>query len=154
MRNLLNPKWLFIINTLPIVVLSVLFIGQYQIINSLLKPETLTLWKMFGINLAILAVFNVLYTSYLILKKKEVSWIYAGISLMVYITYVYWYSTYSSDIIPFNIPRWMINGDMFLYVGTFLMPTMAYAILVLVVHFTPSNKKVNENSLDRVVFFL
>ncbi len=140
MRNLLHPRWLLIVNTVPVMVLFFLFYTQYNIIGSLLKPESIALWKMFGINLAILAFINLGYAAYLILSKRTVHILYAAFMLIIYVVFVYWYSTYSSEIIPFGIPRWMVPGDMFLYVGTFLMPTMAYALLILVVHFTQSQR--------------
>ncbi|MBK6497643.1 MAG: hypothetical protein IPG00_05545 [Saprospiraceae bacterium] len=35
----------------------------------------------------------------------------------------------------------MVSGNIFLYVGTFIMPTLAYSLFVLVSHFTPENKE-------------
>lgn len=141
MRNLLNPKWLFVINTLPLVVLFFLFFGQFNIIKTLLEESSIQLWKSFGLSLGILGVMNFAYGVYLTLKKKDVSVWYGLIALLCYIPFIYLYGYHLDKIIPFSIPQWMVSGNIFLYVGTFLMPTLAYSLFVLVSHFTPENKE-------------
>lgn len=141
MRNLLNPKWLFIINTLPIVVLFVLFFGQFNIIKTLLDENNIQLWKSFGLTLGILGLLNFLYAVYLTFRKQNVSVWYGVLALLCYIPFVYLYGYHLDKIIPFSIPQWMISGNIFIYVGTFLMPTLAYSLFVLVTHFTPETKE-------------
>lgn len=140
MRNLLNPKWLLAINTLPITILFYLFFSRFTIIKSLLNIDNMKLWKSFGIALGILSILNLLYAFYLILKKKKVSAIYGLLALLVYISFIYLYGYNSDNIIPFSIPRWMIPSDMILYVGTFLMPTLVYSLFILVSHFTSNTQ--------------
>lgn len=141
MRNILNPKWLFIINTLPLVVLFFLLFGQFSIIKTLLDENTLRHWEIFGMVLGVLGLLNFAYAVYTTLKKKKVSAGYAGLSLAVHIGFIYLYAMNSEKIIPFSVPRWMVSSDIFLYVGTFLMPTLAHALFILVYHFTSETKK-------------
>lgn len=141
MRNLLNPKWLLIINTLPIIVLFFLFSGQFNIINTLLEESSIQLWKTFGLALALLGLVNLVYVIFLMVTKKSVSVWYGLLALLCYIPFIYVYGYHVDDIIPFSIPQWMITGNIFLYVGTFLMPTLVYALFVIVSHFTPENKE-------------
>jgi hypothetical protein len=141
MRNLLNPKWLFIINTGPLVLLYFLFFGQFNIIKTLLEESNIQLWKTFGISLGVLGLLNFVYAVYLTYKKKYVSVWYGIIALITYISFIYLYSNQLDKIIPSSIPQWMISGNVFLYVGTFLMPTLAYSLFILVTHFTPENKE-------------
>jgi len=136
MRNLLNPKWLLLINTLPIVVLFFLFIADYNVIKSLLSEENIRLWKTFGFSLATLAVINFGYAIWLIIQKQHVSFIYGITALLCYIAFIYLFGSYLSKIIPFSIPDWMFSQNSILYVGTFLMPTLAYSLFVTVAHFT------------------
>ncbi len=143
MRNLLNPKWLFVINTLPLVVLFFLFLGQFNIIKTLLEENSIQLWKSFGLSLGILGLLNFIYAVFLTLKKKNVSVWFGLLALLFYISYIYLYGYHVGKIIPSSIPQWMISGNIFLYVGTFLMPTLAYSLFVLVSHFTPENKENN-----------
>lgn len=141
MRNLLNPKWLFIINTLPLVVLFFLFFGQFNIIKTLLDTNSIELWKSFGLSLGIMGLLNFTFAVYLTLKQKDVSVWYGLIALISYISFIYIYGLHLDKIIPFSIPQWMVSGNIFLYVGTFLMPTLAYSLFILVSHFTPENKE-------------
>jgi hypothetical protein len=141
MRNLLNPKWIFIINTLPLVVLFFLFFGQFNIIKTLLEERSIQLWKSFGLSLGVLGLLNFAYAVYLTLKKKNVSIWFGLIALLCYIPFIYLYGYHLDKIIPFSIPQWMVSGNIFLYVGTFLMPTLAYSLFILVSHFTPENKE-------------
>lgn len=141
MRNLLNPKWFFIINTLPLVVLFVLFFGQFNIIKTLLDENTIQLWKSFALTLGFLGLLNFVYAVYLTFKKQNVSVWYGVLALLCYIPFIYLYGYHSDKIIPFSIPQWMISGNIFIYVGTFLMPTLAYSLFVLVTHFTPETKE-------------
>lgn len=141
MRNLLNPKWLFIINTLPLVVLFFLFFGQFNIIKTLLEENSIQLWKSFSLSLGVLGLLNFAYAVYLTLKNKDVSVWFGLIALLCYIPFIYLYGYHLDKIIPFSIPQWMVSGNIFLYVGTFLMPTLAYSLFVLVSHFTPEHKE-------------
>jgi len=75
-----------------------------------------------------------------IIKKQNISVLYGLIALTCHILFIYRFGFYSDKIIPFSIPQWMIPGNMILYVGTFLMPTLAYSLFVLVAHFTPETK--------------
>lgn len=140
MRTLLNPKWLFLLNTLPIVILFFLFYSDFQIINTLLDEENILLWKKFGWSLFFLGLANFFYAIYLIINKKTISIWYAILALISYITFIYVYGFYSNQIIPFSIPDWMITGNLFLYVGTFLMPTLAFSLFILVTQITISKE--------------
>lgn len=140
MKNLLNPKWIFIINTLPIVLLLFIFYGEFQIIKTLLKDENIMLWKAFGFSLVGLGILNFGYGIYLVFTQQKVTFHYAVIALICYIAFIYLYGVSVDKIFPFTIPRWMGTADIFLYVGTFLMPTLAYSLLIIVVHFTPEDE--------------
>ncbi|ULC59019.1 MSEP-CTERM sorting domain-containing protein [Flaviramulus sp. BrNp1-15] len=140
MKNLLNPKWLLIINTLPIAILFLLFLSDYNIIKTLLTEDNLTYWKGFGFALFVLASSNLIYTLVCIGRKKNISIYYGFISLTLYIIFIYQYNVHSNSILPWSIPRWMLSGDLLLYVGTFLMPTLAHALFIIVIRLTSTKK--------------
>lgn len=143
MRNLLNPRWLLIVNTLPIVLLVVLLTGEFHVIKSLLSEDSLAHWQLFGGILAELALVNVAYAVFLIIKKKAVSVWYAIFGLVAYIAYLYFYFYHINDIFPSSIPQWMVSGIIEIYPCTFLMPMLAYSLFALVVRLTasPSEQK-------------
>ena len=141
MRSLLNPKWILLINTLPVAILFVLFFSEYQIIKTLLHEENIRTWINFAAALGGLTLLNALFSLRLSFAGKEVPWWYGFVSFAIYIPFLLIYSSYDHELIPFDIPRWMVPGDMIIYVGTFLMPTLAYSLLLLVVHFTSDEKK-------------
>jgi len=143
MQNLLNPKWILIINTIPIILVSFLFFGQFTIINSLLEDNHITHWKYFGWALFVLGFLNLVYALFLIIKKRKVSILYGFIALLLYIPFIYLYYEYSDEIIPFSIPQWMVSSNFYLYIGTFLMPTLAYSLFIIVIRCTPKNKSQN-----------
>ena len=141
MRNLLNPRWLFIVNTLPIVVLFFIFFGQFNIVKTLLTENNIILWKSFGLTLGIFGSLNFAYAAYLTIKKRNVSVWYCAVASLCYIPFIYLYGYYLDKIIPVSVPQWMMPENIFIYVGTFLMPTLVYSLFIATVHFTPETKE-------------
>lgn len=137
MKNLLHPRWLLVVNTLPIVILFSLMISKFRVINSLLEEYELNYWYGFGLTLLGLAIMNLVYTGLLWIRRQEVSPYYGLIALLTYTPYLYLISYHFEYIIPWRIPNWMLGSEGFFYVGTFLMPTLAYSLFILVYHSTP-----------------
>lgn len=140
MKNLLNPKWLLLVNTLPICILLFIMYGDYSIIKTLLSPENHQRWLNYGAVLGLLAGINLVYALYSMKEKEEVSPIYLGGSFLAYIVYLYSYLYNVDTLFPFDLPQWMVSDYSQIYAGTFLMPTLAYCVLGLVVYFTPTDK--------------
>lgn len=143
MKNLLNAKWLFIVNTIPVVLLFTIAFGQYDVIESLLSKPARIMWQQFAIVLLILSTANVVYAIYCLRKKKNISIIFSLFSLISYIIYLYIYVNKSGELMPFSVPQWMITSDVVYYPGTFLMPTLIHALLVIVAVSIPKRKKSN-----------
>lgn len=136
MKNLLNPRWLLVVNTLPVIILFWLMYGDYQVIKSLLGDSELGNWRFFGCSLAGLSLINLIYAGILIWKKRRVQFLYALISLVVYIVWLYIYMDKMGSLFSRAIPRWMLSGDSNIYPFTFLMPTLIYFLVVMVVLLT------------------
>lgn len=136
MKNLLNPKWLLVINTIPVMLLFSIYYSEFSVIKTLLEEDSIQLWFNFGGILLGLSILFFGYILFSIQQKKEISIFYAFSALVIYTIYLYTYSVYSSDIIPWSIPRWMLSRDAVLYPGTFLMPTLAHALFVIVIKLT------------------
>ena len=142
MKNLLNPKWLLLVNTLPICIFLFIAYGEYNIIKTLLSAESSRLWVGFGVMLFLLGGINVAYALYSLREKEEeVSPIYLGFAFFVYTAFLYIYAYHIDKIFPSNLPQWMVSDYLPIYMGTFLMPTLAYTVLGLVVYFTPNDRE-------------
>ncbi len=141
MKSLLKPHWILITNTLPTVLLFIIFISNYSIIHSLLTDKNKEYWLIFGSALIALSLMNIAYYVLLLFKKKNISNLYGIIVLLAYTTYIYFYSEFSRQIIPFNIPSWMISNDLLIYVWALLMPTLIHSMLIIVIQMTSENKK-------------
>ncbi len=143
MRNSLTPNWLLLVNTGPLVLLAALCYSEFSVIHTLLRPESVALWQQFGLALLGLGLANLAYLGWCWAKKQELSVWYGVAALAAYSLWLGFYTQHSEDILPHNgsVPRWMVPTDILVYVWTFVMPTLAHALLVLVVQTTPLDKK-------------
>lgn len=136
MKNLLNPKWLLVVNTLPIVILYLILASDFAVIKSQLEEDNLRVWLISALALGGLAVVNLAIVALQLYRKKNVPAWYNIFCLVAYIVFIYLYSMHLGDIIPWTVSRWMLTGNVAIYACTFLMPTLAYSLFALVVHLT------------------
>lgn len=141
MRNFLNPRWIFLINTLPVCILFFLFYSQFHIIESLLSENEVNVWKNVTLFLAGLGLANVIYAVVKIRLKQNVDIIYCSINLLLHIAYYWFFNSNYSDFLPRAVPRWMELGDYFVYNITFIIPTLGYCLFGAVIIFTSSFKR-------------
>ncbi|TAE49255.1 MAG: MSEP-CTERM sorting domain-containing protein, partial [Bacteroidetes bacterium] len=140
MQKYLDPRWLFLLHTLPVLVFFFLMWGEFGIIKHVLTTENQSYWAWFGGALILITTLNFLYAYYRYMQKEPVSLWYGLISLLLHIGFLYAYFLNAAQIVPFTIPRWMVPENLILYAGTFLMPSMAYSLGVLVMYSRPSEK--------------
>lgn len=138
MRTILQARWLLLVNTIPLAILFGMYVGIYQVIGTLLAEENTKAWLDMAIILASLWVLNWGYAVFLLLKKQEIHLWYAIFVLFAYTIFFLQYAENERLIIPFNVPRWMLPNSMWEYVGTFLMPLLFHALMVVIVRITPS----------------
>lgn len=141
MKNLLNPLWIIPLHLIPLGVLLFLFWGQYSIVKSLLEPESLHLW---GRLIGALLLSGVMSTAYFVWAKSRARLVSVGYALgllVANIALAYIFNANYNEMLPFSIPRWMINEEFEFSGVTFLMPGMTYALLLLVIYFTPEPEK-------------
>ncbi len=143
MKRFLQPHWIFWLITVPQLTLLMLYFFSYQIIGSLLSPENLQYWYIYGGSLLTITVFLTLYGVIQHKHNQLVAWWFGLFLLIAYIPYLYFFGWNSNDIIPRNVPRWMLfSGDLLLYVFTFLTPALTYGVVLIVLWITPDNKAV------------
>jgi Vault protein inter-alpha-trypsin domain len=141
MRNLLHPKWVVFIQVLPLVVLSFLLWSKWDIVHSQLKEENIIAWQKLSLMLLGLILFSTISAVVVYKRKGGMGYIYALVSLLAHITWLYIFEDYQRLLAPFSIPNWIINDDEFMaMVLTFFMPVLIFNLLIAVVHLTPTEK--------------
>jgi hypothetical protein len=138
MPNLLNAKWLLLLNTLPLLLLAALCYGEFLVIETLLPAESIAVWQHLALALAVLGGATLLHAAWRWWHGQPLSGWYAGAALVAYTAYLAWYTASNEVVLPREIPRWMVPTDLLIYVWTFVMPTLAHALLVVVVRSVPA----------------
>jgi hypothetical protein len=137
MRNLLIPKWILLLNTGPLLLLAALCYGEFSVIRTLLPAESVAMWQQLALVLAALGTATLAYAAWAWRRGRPLSVWYAGAALLAYTAFLTWYTYNSALVLPLAVPRWMVPTDILIYVWTFSMPTLAHALLVLVVRSVP-----------------
>lgn len=140
MRNILAPKWLLIVSTAPALGLALLCYGEFSVIKSLLTPESVALWKQQALALAGAAALTLGYAAWCWRRGQRIGAWYAGAALAAYGALLWVGTHYSDRLVSPGVPSWMVPTEPLLYVWTFLMPSLAHALLVLVVRATPDDR--------------
>jgi hypothetical protein len=138
MRNLLTPKWILLLNTGPLLLLAALCYGEFSVIRTLLPAESVALWQRLALVLAALGGATLAYAAWAWQRGRPLSVWYAGAALLAYTAFLTWYTYNNALVLPRAVPRWMVPTDILVYVWTFVMPTLAHALLVLVVRSVPA----------------
>ncbi|OON67239.1 MSEP-CTERM sorting domain-containing protein [Hymenobacter sp. CRA2] len=141
MRNLLNPKWLFVLNSLPLLALLLLLGGEFRVIHSLLPPASLLAWKWLWVALISLAAMHAGYAAWCLWRRQPLSVLYAVAALVLNLGFMCGYLVAgASELFPPEVPTWMVGSETWLYACTFLMPTVAHAALVLIIRSVPTDR--------------
>ncbi|MCD2426157.1 MSEP-CTERM sorting domain-containing protein [Niabella pedocola] len=143
MRTLLSPKWVLLINTLPVILLSILYVKDYNVIHSLLDAHSRSFWHSYGLLLTLLTLINTAYCITAARRKKLLTLSYGCASLLVYLAFSYFYLYHATILFPPQLPNWMVSGITALYTGTFLMPTMVHALIIVMIYCTRHIQKRN-----------
>lgn len=140
MKNLLHPRWLFLINTLPVAIFLILSGLDFSIVRTLLEKDALIIWGIFGGVLMLLSAGTFIYAMKTAYKNEEISNLYAVSALTTHVIYAVVYLFYFGETLQ-DVPRWMISPDSQIYVVTFLMPTIIHALFVLMLQINKESEK-------------
>jgi hypothetical protein len=137
MNFLTNPRWLFAVNTLPLLIFSWLAWRQYSLIESLLETSEKGDWLMFAYATAVMLISTTGGAIWLTVKKERVPVaLVTGLFIAtgLYLFYGVWVM---EELTPWRVPRWLAGDDLLLYLFTFTMPAMGYSLLTAVHYATP-----------------
>ncbi|QCK16245.1 MSEP-CTERM sorting domain-containing protein [Mangrovivirga cuniculi] len=138
MKKLLETKWILITNTAPLIVLLLLLNWDYQVFKSTLSEENIKIWQWtWGIIIGY-GILNLIFSYSSNKMKRGLQALISFINMLLGIGIIFFAFYYSHDIHPGSIPLWMTNNFLVLYFPTFIMPTIAYSIYLLIIYFTPN----------------
>lgn len=140
MRSLLTPKWILLVTIGPLLLLGLLCYGEFRVIHTLLPAESVAMWQQLALGLAGLGTASLVYAAWAWRHGEPLSAWYAGAALLAYAGFLAWCTSNSALVLPRAVPRWMVPTDVVVYVWTFVMPTLAHALLVLVVRSVPDDR--------------
>ncbi|HEX8504289.1 MAG TPA: MSEP-CTERM sorting domain-containing protein [Hymenobacter sp.] len=150
MHSLRKPQWVFLVNMAPVLLLLAFCYGEFSVVRTLLPVESVALWQRFGLALALLEAGGAGYAGRQWARREPLSAVYSLVVLLAYSLLLCWFTTSSSDLLPRDVPAWMVPTDPVLLAWTFLMPTLAHALLALVAKFTPEDH--NQSALSNIAF--
>lgn len=136
MRNLLNPKWSFIVNTIPVGFLIAAYIGFYTLVGSQLTEQNTHYWIGFMVSLLTLGLLHLAHSISRLRKNKPLNLWYGITVVIIYPVFIYAYWQIAYEIFPSGIPSWMIPDNLPFYLSIGLMPSIVHGIYVLVVALT------------------
>lgn len=144
MDQLKKPIWFALCFLFPLVLLIFLFNETYQIVESLLSAEQKKLWIRFGYYYSLLSVISTVYIGFLLIKRRTVHFFTAWTVLVINILNITLYFFFVDEVLPRDIPSWMFtSSDLTLYPYSFLIPGALYALILLVIDYTPDPKSKN-----------
>jgi hypothetical protein len=137
MKSVTRPIWTFLAITLPHSIIFLTYWRVYTECHELIGPEAIRLWWIFGGTLAFLSMGCTLYSICIWLRKRSVQPLSGFLIFLAYAAWLFVFFIKISNILPPNIPSWMLFGiEPELLTLTLMMPAFAYAILLLVHRFT------------------
>lgn len=140
MQSLRTPKWIFLANTAPLLVYMLVCAGEFSVIRTLLPAASVGEWQAFGAALALLGVGGAGYAGWQLVRRQPVAGWYSVVALLGYSLWLCLLTTHGDALLPRSVPAWMVPTNPILMAWTFLMPTLAHAMLALVARFTPDDQ--------------
>ncbi len=140
MQNLRSPKWVFLVTTAPAVIFMAVCAGEYGVIHTLLPAEAVAGWQAFGVVLGLLLLSTAGLAAAQLLRRQPLRPWYSVAVLLSFSLFLCLLTWRYDELLPLSVPRWMVPTDPVLMAWTFLMPTLAHAMLALVAYFTPDDR--------------
>ena len=139
MNGLLNPRWLYLLHGLPMLVLGGMGWRQYTLVESLLEPANHTAWAWVMGGWLLYLVVGFLLATVLDARREQLPWWGSTGLLLGGISFIYGTLWHMEVLLPWGLPGWLADGALPVYVLTFVMPSLVYSLLVMVVYLTPQN---------------
>ena len=140
MDSLRTPKWIFLASTAPLLVYVLICAGEFSVIRTLLPAASVGEWQVFGAALVLLGLGGAGYAGWQLARRQPVGGWYSVAALLAFSLWLCLLTTHYEALLPRSVPAWMVPTNPVLMAWTFLMPTLAHAMLALVARFTPDDR--------------
>ena len=153
MQSLRTPQWIFLASTAPLLVYLLICSGEFSVIHTLLPAASVGEWRAFGAVLGLLGLGGAGYAGWQLVRRQPVGGWYSVVALLAFSLWLCLLTTHADALLPRSVPAWMLPTNPILMAWTFLMPTLAHAMLALVAKLTPDDQphQVAPNILFAVV---
>lgn len=141
MRTPLSPWGILIGHSVPAAILITLYASMLSVVHPLLSTEALDHWWLYG---GVLTGVTVLSTIYALLLVRKGGSIHVGYSFFIFLTYIpllYGFMEGFRELLPWEVPRWMVPQDAELYALRLLAVPLAHALFVLIVGTLQRNER-------------
>jgi len=140
MQSLRTPKWIFLTSTAPLLVYLLICAGEFSVIHTLLPAASVGEWQAFGTVLGLLGLGGAGYAGGQLVRRQPVGGWYCVVALLAFSLWLCLLTWHYDELLPRSVPAWMVPTNPILMAWTFLMPTLAHAMLALVAKFTPDDQ--------------
>lgn len=132
MRTPLHPVGILLANALPAALLLFLYGSMLSVVKPLLNEENLRLWAIYGGATLAIIVLSGLYAAFAWRRRRSVHVFYAVLTFLCYVPLLWGFMEHYRDLIPWEIPQWMMPADAELFALRLLSIPLAHALFVLV----------------------
>ncbi len=132
MKTFIKPIWIFLLTIIPSLLVICLLYNDFSIISKVDEKTTIDLWNVHIISFVLIIVANIIYASYCFFSKKMISHWYAIIHLLITVGNLSSYILNIDNLIPFSIPRWMVDDTNLYYASFLILPGIIHCVLIFI----------------------
>ncbi|MBL7950578.1 MAG: MSEP-CTERM sorting domain-containing protein [Flavobacteriales bacterium] len=141
MRTPLSPWGILLGHTVPAAILIMLYVGMLSVVHPLLSQEALDQWWLYGGILAGVTVLSTIYALVLLRHGRSIHFGYSLFTFLAYIPLLYAFMNGFRELLPWEVPRWMVPRDAELYALRLLSVPLAHALFVLIISTLQRNER-------------
>ena len=136
MKFLLHPRCLWLVHTVPLLLLLTLGFLQFTLVESLLEPGVVRAWQVCGAALLLLLAGGFVAATVLDARGSRVGLTTVALYFLPTLAFAVYAAFSAGELLPFTLPDWLRDDNLILYLFTFTMPTLVYTVMVGVLRLT------------------
>jgi hypothetical protein len=132
MRPFRKAIGILIAHVVPAALLALLLGDLYSTIHSLLPEESLGLWRRMAMLFGSLVLGSTIYSLVLSKQGRDIHFLYGIVLFTAYVPMLWYFVEHYRELIPWDVPRWMVSDDTELLPFRLLGIPLLHALFVLV----------------------